>query len=216
MKYTALLFLVFLCYGCTTTQLVDTWKNPDIDTYAPTKVFVVGLTKNIVARQKFENKLKQELQMRGAEVYTSIAVLESSFRTYRLTEEELNTLESNLIADGYDTIIFSKVIGVEDKIAYTKNFDVYDETFVRFKEDYLRYQDIFYNPDYYEEYTIYHAETSMYCICPTKDKELLWKGYIDIVDPQNIDKTVNDYVKLIIATLEQQQLVNPMTLNSDI
>lgn len=48
----------------------------------------------------------------------------------------------------------------------------------------------------------------MYCICPTKDRELIWKGYIDITDPQSIDETVDDYVKLIILAIEKQQLIN--------
>ena len=52
----------------------------------------------------------------------------------------------------------------------------------------------------------------MYCICPTKDRELIWKGYVDIVDPRSIDKTVNDYVDLVIAALEEQALINPILL----
>jgi len=75
-----------------------------------------------------------------------------------------------------------------------------------------KYQDVFYNPDYYTEFKVYHAETSMYCICPTEDRELIWKGYIDIVDPESADKTINNYVNLIIAILEEEQLVNPKDL----
>ena len=48
----------------------------------------------------------------------------------------------------------------------------------------------------------------MYCICPTKERELIWKGYIDITDPQSIDETLDDYVKLVILALEEQQLIN--------
>ena len=48
----------------------------------------------------------------------------------------------------------------------------------------------------------------MYCICPTKDRELIWKGYIDIVDPESTDKTITNYVNLVIAILEEEQLVN--------
>ena len=104
--------------------------------------------------------------------------------------------------------MFTKIIGVEDKIVYKKNYGGFDETYRRFNEDYLMNQDIFYNPDYYEEYTVYNAETSMYCICAGKDRELIWKGYIEIIDPQSIDTTINDYVRLVIVVLEEQQLIN--------
>ncbi len=211
----ALVLVLVLCFiGCSTAQLVDSWKNPDVDSYVPSKVLVVGLTTSIEAKKQFENKLKDEFLMRGAEAYTSLEVFDPAFTSEKLTESELTALETQLLADGFDTIIFSKVVGSEDKIAYTKNFDVYDETFVKFKEDYLRYQDIFYNPDYYEEYTVYHAETSMFCICPTKDRELLWKGSIDIVDPQSIDKTVKDYISLIIEILDEEELISPIAIDA--
>jgi len=188
--------------------LVNSWKSPDIDTYSPYKVLVVGMTPNIEARLKFERQIKIELESRGTEAVMSLEIFDADLRTEKMTQKELKTIEKKLIEDGFDTVLFSKVIGVEDKIAYKKNYYDYDKTYRKFKDDYLMYQDIYYNPEYYDEYTIYHAETSMYCICPTKDRELIWKGYIDITGPQSIDETVNDYVNLIILVLEEQKLIN--------
>src|SRR5690554_5039486 len=71
----------------------------------------------------------------------------------------------------------------------------------------LIHQDVYYNPEYYEEYKLYHTETSMYCICPTKERELIWKGYIDITDPQNVQDIINEYVNLVIIALEEEQLL---------
>ena len=204
--------LILLVASCTTTQLIDYWKSPDIDRYEPQKVLIVGLTSNIEARKKFENQLKTELELRGSEAVESLTLFEPSFRTEKMTEEELKTLENKLIDDGFDTILFTKIIGIEDKIAYKENYHDYDETYRKFTDDYLMYQDIYYNPDYYDQYTIYHSETSMYCICPTKDRELIWKGYIDIVDPKSIDESVDDFIKLAIAVLEEQQLINQKTI----
>lgn len=207
-----LVLLVLTVISCTTTQLIDYWKNPDIERYEPQKVIIVGLTSNVEARQKYEKKLKNELELRGSEAVESFKYFDPSFSTEKMTEEALKTLENQLIADGFDTILFTKIIGVEDKIAYKKNYHGYDETYRKFSDDFLQYQDIYYNPEYYNQYTIYHSETSMYCICPTKDRELIWKGYIDIVDPTSIDESVDDYIKLTIAVLEEQQLINQRTI----
>lgn len=195
--------------SCSSVELVDNWKNPDIDTYIPNKVLLIGMTSNYDARKQFEKQLQEEFTSRGIESVMSLNLLKSSFTSEKKTKEELKSLESNLIDNGFDTILLTKVIGVEDKIEYKKNYDGYDSTYRKFKEDYLKYQDVFYNPDYYEEYTIYHTETSMYCICSTKDRDLLWKGYIDIMDPQSIHETINDYVQLILIVLEEQQLITP-------
>jgi hypothetical protein len=123
-------------------------------------------------------------------------------------EEELEQLEKKLLDNGFDTILFTKVFGVEDKIEFKEDYDGYDSTHRKFSKDYIKYQDAYYNPDYYDEYTIYHTETAMYCICPTKDRELIWKGYIDIMDPISIHEAINDYIQLMILVLDEQQLIN--------
>lgn len=210
MKYLASFVFLLLLLNCSSTQLVESWKNPDIDNYEPTKVLIVGLTSDMSARKKFEKQLKKEFEKRDVIAVMSLDILKGDELNERMTEADLNALETQLILDEYDTILLTKIIGVDDRIAYRKDYGGYDETRRRFTEEYLMYQDIFYNPEYYREYTIYHAETSMYCICPTKDRELIWKGYIDITDPTNIEQTVKDYVRLAILVLEEEQLIKPI------
>ena len=212
MRRSIIVITVLVLFSCNTTQLTDTWKNPEITTYEPSKILVVGLTSNLEARQNFENKLKTELQSRGIEAVSSLDI----FKSEKMTENDLLELENNLINSGFDTVLFSKIIGVEDKIVYRKTYDGYDETYSKFREDYLKYQDVYYNPDYYNEYTVYHAETALYCICPSKDRELIWKGYIDIVEPESANKTINNYVNLVILILEEEQLINSKLLNDEV
>ncbi len=209
MKYLTGILLIFLLCSCSSVELVEHWKNPDIDFYEPNKVLVVGMTSHVEARQKFEQQLKDEYESRGVETVRSLDLFGPAFSTEKMTKADLKAVENDLINDGFDTVLFTKVMGVEDIIEYKSNYDGYDETYRRFNEEYLKYQDIYYNPDYYEAYTVYHVETSMYCLCPTKDRTLIWKGYIDITDPQSIDDTVNDYVRLVIIVLEEQQLITP-------
>ncbi|SEQ34990.1 hypothetical protein SAMN05421824_1423 [Hyunsoonleella jejuensis] len=216
MKVISITLVCLLLFSCSSAELVDYWKNPDILSYSPNKVLLVGMTSNLEARQKFEKQLQDELALRGITSVMSLNFFEPTFVVEKKTEEELKSLEAKLINDGFDTILFTKVIGVEDKIQYKKDFDDFDATYKKFNEDYLKHQDAYYNPDYYEEYTVYHTETSMYCICPTKDKELIWKGYIDIMDPQNVVESVNDYVRLVIVVLEEQQLISPMFLEHNL
>lgn len=214
MKHLCLLVLSSLLISCFSTELVENWKNPDIETYSPNKVLIVGLTPNIEARKQFEKQLRDEYTSRGIEAIMSIDYLAPSFTSKKKTEQELKALEDSLVYNEFDTVILSKVIGVEDKIVYKENFNNEESTYIKFKEDYLRYQDAYYNPEYYNEYTVYHTETSLYCICPTKDRELIWKGFIDITDPSSISETINDYVKLVVIVLEEQQLIYPNILEN--
>lgn len=199
-----------LLMSCNTTELIDFWKNPDIDTYYPNKILVVGITPNLEARQAFEQNLKHEFLLRGTEAETGLKYLDSSFGSEEKTEEQLHELENKLLNEGFDTIFLTKIIGVENKVTHS-DYGNQMESYSRFSDDFYRNQDIFYKSNYYDNYTVYHAETTIYCICPTKDIELIWKGYIDIIDPQTINDTVTDYIKLITAVLEEQQIISSIS-----
>lgn len=205
-KITLLIFSVILT-SCSSARLVDSWKNPDIGIYDPYKVLVVGLTSDEVAKQEFEMALKKELELRGNEVMMGHIILDTTSQTDILTEAELENLESKLTKEGYDTIILTKIIGIENKSRYLLNFKSYEQTYRQFKDDYLMYEESYYNPNNIEKFTIYNAETSIYCICPTKARQLIWKGYINIADPRAIRKTVKDYVKLAVEVLAEEQII---------
>ena len=209
MKYFILLFCSILLSNCAATQIVTDWKNPDVDSIDIYKVLVVGMTANTDARESFENRLKIEFESRGIEAVKSITLFDPGFSTEQKSKKELDSIENVLVSMGFDSVLFTKVIGIEDKIGYAKSFRNYENTYRKFKEDYLMYQDVYYNPEYYDEYTVYHTESSLFCICPSKSRELVWKGYIDITDPKSSEKIVKEYVNLIIAALEAQRLINP-------
>jgi len=208
MKNLISIFLIFILMSCSSTQLVNNWKNPDIDTFEPTKILIIGMTSNKNARRKFERKLKEEYLSRGIEAITSLEMFGKSFNDDKKSETELKEIEDKLTNDGFDSILFTKVIGVEDKIMFSEEYADFENTHRRFRDDYYTNQDIYYNRKYYEKYKIYHAETSLYCICSGEERDLIWKGYIDIIDPSSIKETVDDYINLVIFVLEEQQLIN--------
>lgn len=198
-----------LLFSCS-LELVDSWKNPEISTYYPDKVLIIGMTSNVDARQRFENQLKEAFELRGSEAIASMVFFEPWMITEKIDEAQMDDLEAKLLDEGFDTILFTKVIGVDNKIRYKQDYDGFDATYKKFKEEYLMYQDIYYNPDYYENYKLYHTETSMYCICPGKERALVWKAYIDITDPKNVAGIITEYVNLIMFALEEEQLITPL------
>lgn len=208
MKKLLLITLILLLTNCSTTQLVDTWRNPDITEFSSSKILIVGMTSDRKARKRFEKQLRDEYLSRGINAVMSLDILETSITSQEKSEEELITLEKKLMDDGFDSVLFSKVIGIDDAISYNSTYRDTDYGFRNFRDDYYTNQDIYYNPEYYIKYKIYHAETSLYCLCSGKDRELIWKGYIDIVDPESTKKTVEDYVHLVMYALEQEQLIN--------
>ncbi len=198
---------ILLLNSCTSTQLVSNWKNPDYVIFDASKVLIVGMTQNEEARIDFETKLRREFSKRDVEAMRSIDLFDVSFTNSAKSEEELDDVELQLLDKDFDAILFTKVVGTEDFKKFRQRMSEIDELYGRFREDYLEHQPIYYETDYYEEYTVYHAETSLYCICVDKKRELIWRGAIDITDPVDIEKTVDEYIELIVFALEEQDII---------
>ncbi|ARV07123.1 hypothetical protein BTO04_10680 [Polaribacter sp. SA4-10] len=208
MKKILFLITALLLMNCTSTELIESWKNPEIDSFSISKVLIVGMSSNIEARKQFEEKLKKEYESRGIEAVMSLDLFEPSFTGEEKSKEELRIVAQILGASFFDAILFTKVKGVEDKRVYTETFRDKEYLDIKFKDDYYANQEIFYNPDYYKDFKIYHTETSLYCICPVKERTLIWKGYIDIIDPSSAEETVDDYINLLVLVLEEENLLN--------
>ncbi|MBT8294265.1 MAG: hypothetical protein KJN70_13405 [Eudoraea sp.] len=193
--------------GCSSTELVDSWKNPDIVIFDASKVLVVGMTSNLKGQEDFETKMKRQFTKRGVEAMRSIDLFDVGFTDSERSEEELDDVEQSLLDKDFDAILFTKILGSEDKQTFRKDMADLDSYYGTFKEDYISHQDIYYDENYYDEYKVYRAETSLYCICVGKERQLIWRGIIDITDPSNIKNTVDDYVKLLVFALEEQDLI---------
>ena len=203
----ALILIVLLGMGCSSTELVDSWKNPDIVIFDASKVLIVGMTSNLKAREDYETKMKRHFTNRGVESMRSIDLFDVGFTDSERSEEELDEVEQSLLDKDFDAILFTKILGAEDKATFRKSMADLDSYYGTFKEDYISHQDIYYDENYYDAYTVYHSETSLYCICVGKERELIWRGIIDITDPSNIKSAVDDYIKLVVFALEDQDLI---------
>jgi hypothetical protein len=203
----ALILVALLSLGCSSTELVDNWKNPDIVIFDANKVLIVGMTSNSKAQKEFETKMKRHFSNRGVEAMRSLDVFDVKFTDSQRSEDELDDVEQSLLDKDFDAILFTKILGSENKETFRKDMADVDSYYDKFKDDYLSHQDIYYDENYYDEYKVYHAETSLYCICVGKERELIWRGIIDITDPSNIKNVIDDYIKLVVLAMEEQDLI---------
>lgn len=202
----AILILPFL--SCSSTRFIDSWKSDEIVSFTPDKLLVVGMTDNLTARRIFEENLKLEFQARGINAFESSGVLDQSFTETRRTEEEIEAMSADLLSKGFDAVIITAVIGVDEKTNYSPGYYDIGYHWYRFGRYYYRYQDIYYNPGYYDDYRVYHIETSIYNLREEASKSLVWVGTFDIVDPHGIRGTVESYVGRIVKQLESEQLIS--------
>lgn len=206
MKKFMVLFSLMLM-GCSSISLVENWKNPDIVLFNANKVLIVGMAQDKNNRESFETKLQHEFSERGVEAWRSIDIFDLSLTDSRKTETELDNVEQSLLDKDFDAILLTKITGSENRESFVKSISRWDDHQSRFNDDYLEHQGIYYDDNYYEKFTVYHAETTLYCICEGKERAMIWRGIIEITEPDNIEKAMKDYVKMVIIAMEDQDLV---------
>jgi hypothetical protein len=207
MKKIIVLLSIFLSLGCSSVKLIDSWKNPETPIFKPQKLLVVGVTQNLTSRKIFEENLKREFLDRNINAIESSVVFESTFTDSKKSEEEIDKMVSELSEKGFDAVIITAVKGVEERSSYDPGYYTIGYHWRRFGKYYYRFQDIYYNPGYYNEYKVYDVETSIYNLNKDENKSLVWVGAFQIVNPKTITKTVQEYVGAIINQLENRGII---------
>lgn len=207
MKKLVIILGLFLLFNCSSTRFVDSWKNNEIESFIPKKMLVIGMTDNLTARSIFEEDLTAAFIKRNIYAKESSTVFDNGFTSSKKTEEEIDKMVKKLGKEGFDAIIITAVKGIEERESYL--YDGYYKLgtrWAKFGPYYYRFQDIYYSPDYYEAYKVYHIETSIYNILKD-EKSLVWVGSLDIVNPKKIASTVKGYVTAVILQLEKEKLI---------
>ncbi len=171
------------------------------------QVLVVGMFQDDNARMEFETKFVDELKKQGVDAMRSIDLFDVEFTTSQRSEKEIEEVEQQLLDKGFDAILFTKVVGTDNRRTFKEHLNNIDKMFVRFSNDYLEHQDIYYDPEYYDSFNIYHAETSLYCICVGKERDLIWRGEVDVTEPANIEKTIDTYIKVVTKSMGEQDVI---------
>lgn len=198
---------LLLLMGCSSTRLVSTWKNPDIVLFDAYQVLVVGMVQDDSARMEFESRFADALKNQGVDAMRSIDLFDVEFTSSQRSEQELEEVEQQLLDKGFDAILFTKVVGTENRRTFREHINEVDKMLMRFSTDYLEHQEIYYDPEYYDTFNIYHAETSLYCICVGKEIELVWRGEVDVTEPTNVDKAIDSYVKLVTKSMGEEDVI---------
>ena len=206
MKIKILLLLILLT-GCSTARLVNAYKNSEDTPLTPEKILVVGITHNMEAREAFEYGLQKAFRKKSIEALPSLDYFSQDPLLRKMTLAEVSQLEQQLIADNFNTVIIARVISVEDRenlILYMANLDSYYKSF---QNDYYDNQTLDQRSEQPVGTKIFHTETGIYNISKTDRRDLIWRGRIDIVNPEKTRPTVNQYIKRLIATLKEEEII---------
>ncbi len=201
-----LLFLSLFLAGCGSTKLIQQYKNPDTVNFQANKVLIVGISADKELRRTFEKKMMESLEKEDVIAVKSIDFFEKSFTDNQQSLKQLNDIENSLLEAGFDAILFTKITGKESRAAVVDAYVNFAKNYQTFEDYYLGNQHLYFK-EQQERYQVYTTETSLFCICPGKERELLWRGEIEVVDANKVNQNLNTYVNILFKTLEENNLL---------
>lgn len=199
--------LLLALSGCRSVRVESSTKNPDIVLFHSNKLLVVGMTRNAAMRQAFETRLQEAFRQAGVETVRSIDLFDVDFTESERSEEELDLVERQLLDRDFDAILFTKVVSSHTHTNLARKLGELGRTYDRFRDDYMLHQGIYYEQDQEVSATDYLAETSLYCICEGKERDLIWRSLIHIANPRNPTRAMREYSDLVLDEMERQQLI---------
>ncbi|MCA6079050.1 hypothetical protein [Fulvivirga sedimenti] len=185
-----LLALTFIAAGfylqnCgTTTKVMGSWTNPETSGNSYSKVMVVGLTSNIVARRNVEDQLVAALQKEGINAMASINVFTPNFMQKQPSKEEiLNQIRK----DGYDGVLTVALLDERTESRYVPGSTMYAPVsrygyYGSFGGYYSTMYATHYDPGYYTTDKTYVVETNLY---DASSETLVWSAQTETYDPSN-------------------------------
>ena len=193
--------------GCAGTKLVGSWKNPDYVIFDAKQVLVVGMAQDRHIRLEFESRLVDQFKREGVEAVRSVDIFDLAFTSAKRSEQELEDAMELLIDRDFDAIVLTKVIGMGHRMTLKESVADIDRAFDTFSTDYLEHQELYYDSKTGQEFDLFHLETSLYCICVGKERELVWRGNIDLVEPMDTGKVMDSYIALIRGAMEEDEVI---------
>ncbi len=196
LKYCILTFALSLAGGCSSTKIVNEWREPDYIAPRFKKVVVLGISKEAALRRSFEDEFAAQLRANGIQAVPS----------YQYLPEEGQAPESHLLKavkqSGADAAIMTRLVRVEHRTQVTPGY--YPYPVHGFYGWYSSGWTGFYEPPRIYDYDVYTSETSLYDL---QHDRMVWAGTVQTTDSDDIPREIKNYVKTVMDALKQNNLL---------
>lgn len=192
--------LAALC-GCATTELTNTWKDPQYAGGAVKKVMVVGISTQAGVRRTFEDTFAEILKTNGVEVVPSHTLVPQDGP---MPEDRLRAA---VVQSGADAVLITRMVERETEILITPAAPMPAPAGLR-RYGYSGYYSSawygYYEPSTVRQYGYLIAETTLF----TGDNpEPVWTGTTRTMESKDIRGATEGFAKPVIAALKKEGLI---------
>ena len=195
----AILFVIALCSSCSSTYIVNSWRDPQtmVSLEKLDKVLVIAFLKDEASRRIAEDRM--------ADLIKGKAIV-----SYNYFDEDIKTLDEagimeRLRGDDFAGAVVMRLIDVSKEVNYVPgSIDTYPFYFRTFGGYYRRGWSYYSTPGRYDTTQAYSVETNVYSM---KQDKLIWTGLTKTTDPGGVDKLVAGISNIIYKKMMDEGFI---------
>lgn len=214
------LTLILLFSGCSSVEVLNSWKADNAEAVRDNNFIVIARTENKQVRIALENEIVKQLTERGMKATASFTKFPKLNPDQEVTEERKSEIITTLENEGFNAVVLTVVKDVEELTKTTQEGGGYAGG--NYYGYYPRYYGGFYSyynhPMSYSTRGIYEPatyttttqqnyvlETVIYNLDETEEKQLIAVVTSKVEDPANTANAAEQYVKAITKSFDQKK-----------
>jgi hypothetical protein len=187
--------ILFVGFGCATTRVVESWRNPEASATRFRKVLAVAVVDDADLRSRAEDEIISHL--RSVDALPSRAVIPDAERG------DVEKAKARLRHAGFDGAVVLRPIGLEKRVTYVPPSYAVGP----YRSFYGYYGDAWghpYDPGYTRVDTTLRVEVLIYSI---ERDALLWSGVTETFEPGSLRDVVTEIAAAVEEVLEREGLL---------
>ena len=183
------------------TKLVATPESKNPPEGPPHKILVLAVSPDQGIRSGFEDAITGELSLRGANAV-------SSFVSFPQLPTERGPFEKTLVADGFDAVTVSRLVGRDDKLEWTPGRYSYATDYIGMGPwggYWYTYQTVFV-PGYLDAETSVRVRTDFWRTSGATG-QLVWSGTTDTIEPTSVPQASHEIGVAVAKALLKAKLI---------
>ncbi len=183
------------------TKIVESTQAKGSPEGPPRKILVLVLSPDPTTRAAFEDVIAGELSLRGA-------AAAASHVSFPELPKERGPFEEKLVADGFDAVTVSRLVGMTDKVQRKEGTVSYTPEYMG--QDWwggywYTYQQVFL-PGYLDKETRVRVRTDLWRTSG-KDGRLVWSGTSETLDPVTAPRAAREVGAAVAKALAKAKLI---------
>jgi hypothetical protein len=194
------LFLATEIWGCSSSRLVNVWRDPEYHGTL-TNVFVVAVKRDPTLRRIWEDGLVSALGRHGV-------TATPSYRLFPRSLPDTTQVIDAVREHQFDGFIVTVRLPSETDSSYVQGY-ITTVPVIRYDpwwQVYRTYYQRVYQPGYYETQTVARARTDIWI--PADRGTLIWTGTSDVFDPTSSQAVSHEINEMIVPELAEQKLIS--------